>query len=166
MQSPDPRTSAGRRRQWSRNHRMGTVAPDECSGSDRGHRRRSSRFRDPYLRDGRVRSVAEDWTERRIDSPMRLRFWVEKKGAWSAEEVATRLAIPLAAAEALLTALGYELSERGLWEVSDSQTAQANRARWDGAWMREVRRQLAGPTPPLRRSRIGRWLARLGRPPR
>lgn len=114
------------------------------------------------LRDRRIRSVAEDWIDRRIDSPMLLKAWIEKKASWSSEEVSTRLSFPLESAEALLTSLGYELGDRGVWELSGSASAKGYRTCWDEAWMREVQRQLDGSQRlPVR---VRRWLARR-RPP-
>lgn len=81
-------------------------------------------------RERKLRATAAKWASRRITSPYQLRQWVEKKQAWSPTEIATRLELPEASAEALLTELGYERIDRGSYVLHSSVEALRKRDLW------------------------------------
>lgn len=81
-------------------------------------------------RERKLRKIAEGWSARRLRNPYQLRSWIESKQSWSAREVATRLELPEASAEALLVELGYERTDRGGYVMHSSLDALRRRDLW------------------------------------
>ncbi len=82
------------------------------------------------IRDANLQKVAADWASRKIDSPARLRMWIEKKSEWFPELLGKRLGLPAPAARVLLEQLGYEEGLYGLMRVTGSPEALKKRQRW------------------------------------
>lgn len=84
-------------------------------------------------RDQRVKDLAESWTRQGVSSPWLLRRWVETKRQWYPTVLAERLALSEAAAQSLLTALGYEPGQYDAMELKSTLGALRARDKWIGS---------------------------------
>jgi|GEM_PF-3740216 len=83
------------------------------------------------LRERRLKRVARQWADRKIDSPLMLRQWIHAKGEWIAEDVARGLSLEKKEAQALLVALGFEREKHDLvWRRSRSKRASRRLQEW------------------------------------
>ena len=82
--------------------------------------------------DAEISRIAKQWEARGINSPFRLRRWIDKRTEWSAVEVTTRLGITVKGTLSLLTALGYEplKEDPDTFVRSGRKTARKHRERW------------------------------------
>lgn len=88
--------------------------------------------------DRQARKVILDWQQRRIESPYQLRRFMDRKTAWTADEIGRRLRVPRNVASKLLKALGYEEDAGGSWRLGVSKKARKRRAKWTRAEEREM----------------------------
>lgn len=81
--------------------------------------------------DRAARKVAQEWWDREIRSPNKLRIFIDRRGRWSTSELAKRLKLSPIAARKLLRALGYVADAAGNYKPGTTKKAIRRRERWE-----------------------------------
>jgi len=117
----------------------------------------------PEAKQKKLRSLADKWARRKINSPFVLREWIQSKDSWQVSEVSKRLDLNDGAACELLLALGYEETGRGVLALKSSRDALARRDSWIFQETASFQDAMEGLVDPAPRTHLRHWLSRLRR---